>query len=302
MTEKDIIYKENRLRRLTEGYFDGTLSPEETEELLTGAADVAEGRQAPIDADLGADLRTIYALGQLSASTLLSLEERAPAGFEERLDAHISRLAFTKRRKWVWLKAGAAAACAALLVTAGWRVAGSLERISPETPAVKMATADASPAVAQENTIEVETLPAIRVTEPIGQNHHPTVTGLNVTLKRNRAQGMAKAAQKANGTPDILTYTLAEASIPGLTANVEIPMSLADMSQPMTTLLAASEEVVEKVVTPITTMGATLNNMMEALDFVNAIFYDAHKTASVLSSECLQASAVKTNGGNFRSI
>lgn len=293
MTEiNHILIKEEELKELSEAYFAGNLPPQGIEKLRHAASLVASGSMAVADQELAGDLAMIDALEAYALSSLHSIAEKMPVNLEKQLDVHITALAAARRRKWIWIKTGCAAACVALLISVTLKVflpTGQKDAIlsgnTANPVASPAATAQTVPFLAEAPHLEP---PAV---ETITQVKSGVVTSVRVKPPH--------ATEEVNQNKVRLTYPddFSQIQYPGLITSIilpdsiSIPASISRLPAATPPLPAATTEVAEMIASPFEKLSQSFENIIESLNFVNGVIYEAHQTASSLSEDFIIASA-----------
>ncbi len=309
MIKENITYSAVQLRQLIEAYFEGSILPAQLEMLLNASKAYANGELPLNDAQMAEDLRSISAIENFAQSTLLSLEAKAPDDLESRLNNHISRLAARSRRKWVWAKIGSAAACAAILLTAGIHFFtadfNSTEALQETqlnlASVVKSADSVASSKTSRE-PISHEGASIAQAATPTAIDS-PTLVAIseaNATtaaspainkVRKGKVLNPKRGKTSATTSSTInLPHPMSEASIPDIAGTIVIPETLPHIQSIMPSLLAAKGEIHELISSPFAAIGQTFNKAVESLNVVNATMYEANKTAAALSQEFFEAS------------
>ena len=270
MTESNYII----LRKLTEKYLNGSITSAEMEILR----ERARGNELLPD-DLRDDVEMILALDRLEDPLLSALEKRMPDDMEERLSAHISRLAAADRveaRRPIWSRrilrhAGgwAAAACAGIAITVGIihdksvshrpegiaseYSQGVMEEIENGTPANLIASAE-----------EINVIPS----PPEETISKPEV---KATAKARRSDGeRRKSVKKLTGEGENLIdgHNLPETSV-AVNVSVTIPDFISPLSDVMPIIAQASINTSDIVVLPFSTLNQSFDNVFEAIETVS---------------------------------
>lgn len=304
MTKESKIYSDNQLRQLIDAYFEGSIPPLQLTMLLAAAKEYAKGESPTDDPQLAEDLRAISAIEQYAQAALSSYEEKVPADLETRLDNHISHLASRSRRKWMWIKAGSAAACVALLLTAGIHYLNPVLTSPTPQPENKIGIASTTKptessavsitsSVASESAVSTPSEPTvIKPSELNALTHASASNASNINQKRSLRASNEKNRVKtlAASTSINLPYPMSETTIPNIEVAVVMPETLPHIPEIMPTLLAAKAEVQQLITSPFAAIGQTYDKVVESLNVVNATMYEANKTAAAVSQEFLEAS------------
>ncbi len=294
MTDNNLInISERNLENLAEAFFNGSIPPQDVETLLHACSLMEQGKIRLSNRTLIDDLKTVQALNSYSQAALLSLPDSVAPDLESRLDSHISALAASSRRKWAWVKVGCAAACLALLATVGLKVALNDEGVDLSTPSSGIIAA--LPDKGSGNNDQSGTA--------ISQI---SVTG-NEQLEQDGSRANHVEAHRIPGVPPshrepmIIrlphSEAIAQAFMPGVAASVIVPSSLSGLPQgaPFSNERDLKGEVVELVAKPLDKLSQSIENMFESLGLINAVFYEAHQTASELTEDVILASADPLN-------
>lgn len=317
MKKESKIYSDNQLRQLIDAYFEGSIPPSQLTMLLVAAKAHANGELPTNDPQLAEDLRTVSAIEDYAQAALLSFEEKIPADLESRLDIHISQLASRSRRKWMWIKTGGAAACVALLLTAGIHYLNPIPSTlkSQSENRIELASVkkpnniSVKPLVASESAIatpsepttepnalthaDESALPAVSAAAAVVSPDLASASGAsNINRKSNLSVSNKKTRVKtlAASTTIKLPYQVSETTIPNIAGAVVMPDTLSHITEIMPNLLAATAEVQQLISSPFAAIGQTFDKVVESLNVVNATMYEANKTAAAVSQEFLEAS------------
>ncbi len=309
MIKENNTYSDIQLRQLIDAYFEGSILPAQLATLLNASKAYANGELPLNDAQMAEDLRSISAIENFAQSTLLSLEAKAPADLESRLGNHISQLAGRSRRKWAWVKIGSAAACAALLLTAGihffttdFNTSESLQETQLNLASVVKSADSVASSKESEERIAHEATAIAQASAPtvidtptlVAVSEANATTAASPAINKVRKE---KALSKKGGNKSATTSTtinlphpMPETAIPDIAGTVVIPETLPHMQGIMPSLLAAKVEIQELISSPFAAIGQTFNKAVESLNVVNATMYEANKTAAALSQEFFEAS------------
>lgn len=308
MTKESTTYSNEQLRQLIDSYFEGSIPPAQLERLLDVSKAYAKGDLPINDRQVAEELLTISAIENYAKATLLSLEAKVPTDLESRLDSHISQLASRSRKKWLWLKAGSAAACVALLITTGLHFLSPNITQPASQPKAQLSTVSAiQPTLAAilpvqsevEDISEPETVSkefeSTRIASPIlvaSSASTPTIANIPINKVKKTGASSSRKRNKPLATSHTLQlpYPMPETTIPDIAGSIVIPETLPHIQGVMPSLLAAKAEIEELIATPFVTIGQTFDKAVESLNVVNATMYEANKTAAALSQEFLEAS------------
>ncbi|MDE6336765.1 MAG: hypothetical protein K2L34_09355, partial [Muribaculaceae bacterium] len=265
------------------------------------------------DRQIADDLRSISAIENYAQTVLMSLEAKVPADLESRLDSHISQLASRSRRKWIWVKAGSAAACVAMLLTAGLHFmnhTSTLPTLKPESR-INIASAaqpsnETDSGIAETAEVAVgtpsELMAAAHSDEPTSSGSvasaivPPTLASVSGVANTNRKRSPKVSNEKnraktlGGSTTINLPHPMPETTIPAISGSIDMPETLPHIQGIMPTLLAAKSEVEDLITSPFAAIGQTFDKVVESLNVVNATMYEANKTAAAVSQEFLEAS------------
>ncbi len=240
---------ENDIKRLTEKYFTGDISPEETHSLLE-AADIADG--GAYDARTLADLRMIRALHSPELGQMLA---PVPSGLEERLDSHISSLARRRPAMRRWLAACSAAAAVAIVMTIGLRHHG-VDQTSG------LASAD-TPSVLPDLTLTVPDTRGTVTSDPAGATPATIITPAPRRAS-SAPRPMAKAAQKA-APLSVPAEAPMKATLPELELSPIVTATIRDVRPILASAIVDPSDVLAQ---PLSTISQSIDNVYMSLDMV----------------------------------
>ncbi|MDE5881002.1 MAG: hypothetical protein K2J78_01900 [Muribaculaceae bacterium] len=313
MIKESLTYSNEQLHQLIDSYFEGSIPPAQLEMLLDVSKAYGNGDLPIGDEQLAEELLSISAIENYAQAALVSLEAKVPADLESRLDSHISQLASRSRRKWIWVKAGSAAACVALLLTAGLHFmnhTSTLPTLKPENR-INIASAvqpsnETDSGVTKTAEVAVvtssELMAAAYSDEPTSSGSvasaiaPPTLASVSGVVNTNRKRSLKVSNEKnraktlGGSTTINLPHPLPETTIPDIAGSIDMPETLPHIQGVMPTLLAAKSEVADLITSPFTAIGQTFDKVVESLNVVNATMYEANKTAAAVSQEFLEAS------------
>lgn len=288
------------LLRLTALYFDGTITPSDMHTLKEGAVAFSKGDFVIADPQLAADLKCIAAIEGYSEAALISWRQAVPSDLETRLDNHISMLASRSRRRGLWLRIGSAAACAALLVTAGIHIFKSASTFPAGVGQADTGTLVAAESAPSSSAADVSSVPATDPTvliatppapAPPAQVFQSSAVALVTPKNSTAARDFRNKAVKASGNQEndiVLPYQLADSKVPLTVASVILPETLSPRPSAYEMRI---NDLAGLIIHPFDAISNTFDDIKQSLNFVNATIYDANKTAGMLSEEFLQASA-----------
>ena len=255
------------------------------------------------------DIELQKILDDYAEASLRALEDCAPPDLESRLDATISRLAHNNRRRRIWIRASAAAASIAIIMTAGIGVMRHHQNIPaavtaeadipdtdsgsliPEFPTLASVTssneenanqklATYTPATRMSASSSANVAPRSQSSAFVKSssfNPSPSVkTKVAPAVRHSENHPVEIISEQLSATPanqQITAAVSASSLTPQLTPSVAIPDNL-PLSPSEASVLASSKEI---------------SNMRESLDKVNAVFYEARKIASSLSEDVVYA-------------
>lgn len=271
---------EHTLRSLVDEYFEGMISPTDLNRLVTLAEKYLSEQPHDLDRQLESDVKSILAIEKYSKASISLLESRTPADLENKLDAHISKLASRSVIRWRWLKAGSAAACAALLLTVGIRQfhTGNVTPGEAEIPTIYIA-----------GTTEKETpktasplpLPTITAPEPVQASLRNQTAR---TIPSNRAM---------DSQPEYvyIPEQVTNPSIADITASLNLPDILPSIQEIVPMIAEATVNPAQLVVQPFTTLSQAFDNVFESIATVNSAIMGANETFEVVSDELAKISS-----------
>ncbi len=274
------IVQEHTLRSLLDDYFEGLISPADIKQLVIFAEKYLSEPPHDLDRQLESDLKSILAIEKYSKASISRLESYTPADLENRLDAHISRLASRSVIRWRSRKAGSAAACAALLLTVGIRqfhtTHGTTEQA--EIPTIYIA------GTSEKGTSEIGSqlpISAITATEPVQ------------APQRNRATSTASSNRATDSQPEYvyIPEQVTNPSLAAITASLNLPDILPSIQEIVPMIAEATVNPSQLVVQPFTTLSQAFDNVFESIATVNSAIMGANETFEVVSDELARISS-----------
>lgn len=271
---------EQTLRSLLDDYFDGNIPPKDLRHLLALAEEYLDKGLCRDDVRLEGDLKSILAIDKLAKASISMLEAHTPADLESRLDAHISRLASRSKMKWRWLKAGSAAACAALLVTAGIRQF----HINESTPAVYEKPTIYIAALTEPEYPEiVETLPKTPV---------PTPEQTSTPVRHRTVASSAYSASHKNQPEYVyIPEQVTAPTVADITASLNFPDILPSIQEIVPMIAETTVNPSQLVVQPFTTLSQAFDNVLESIATVNSTIMGVNETFETVSDELAKLSS-----------
>ncbi len=316
MIDTDInINFDLQLRQLLEAYFDGSATEMQIECLRSMARKATDGTPQLSEPSLIEDLETFSILDEYAEATLLTLEDSSPHDLESRLDSTISALAaHSHRKRTIWMRTVSVAASVAILLTVGIGFVSHQYSSSPSATDEKGQISDTSFFASAELpsfpelTLETENT-TIEETNKINKENRISevspahTSAIFASASSSRVKINNKGVMKNTGshvaetqdqTPasnlneqlavNTVTERLESANASGV-LSPQITLSSAVPDQ----LQTSSDAIGKDYQDP--SMASTMRQVMESLNKVNAVFYEARKTASSLSEEMIYAAA-----------
>lgn len=259
------------IKRLTDKFFQGTISPEETDCILDMASHIPES-ELEKDSELCRDLRLISGLHALKPSAIC---DNIPDGLESRLDSHISLLARNQRRS-LWKRisaASAAAVVAAAILTVGFSInhqptdnALAMVDTVALLPELTLSVPDERPAE-EETPRNIAALPNPAVVENV--NPSSTSPSKTPTPKPIRPTMNKMAVSAAIPESDLSIITSAIACLPSTAAAVQEIKPI---------LASAVVDPYDVLAQPLSTFSQAIDIVMESCKTVEKGFSEAGKT------------------------